>query len=105
MGENEREDETEQAAARQRQRDRSSVSESDGRRTPQDLCGSRKVNLRLPGKGNSNSHDARPVHLIITMIKWIRTSRLTIKNSLFLQVVDRLGGPRDALPYPGGFSR
>jgi len=25
---------------------------------------------------------ARPVHLIITMIKWIRTSRLSIKNSL-----------------------
>jgi len=24
----------------------------------------------------------RPVHLIITMIKWIRTSRLSIKNSL-----------------------
>jgi len=23
----------------------------------------RKVDVRLPGKGNSNSHDARPVHL------------------------------------------
>ena len=34
------------------------------------------------GKGNSNSHGARPVHLIITMIRWIRTSRLSIKNSL-----------------------
>ena len=33
----------------------------------------RKVDVRLPGKGNSNSHGARPVHLIITMIKWIRT--------------------------------
>jgi len=30
----------------------------------------------------ANSHGARPVHLIITMIKWIRTSRLPIKNSL-----------------------
>ena len=40
------------------------------------------VDVRLPGKGNSNSHGARPVHLIITMIKWIRTSRLSIKNSL-----------------------
>jgi len=30
------------------------------------------------GKGNSNSHGARPVHLIITMIKWIRTSILSI---------------------------
>ena len=28
------------------------------------------------------SHGARPVHLIIKMIKWIRTSRLSIKNSL-----------------------
>ena len=42
----------------------------------------RKVDVRLPGKGNSNSHGARPVHLIITMIKWIRTSRLSIQNSL-----------------------
>ena len=31
---------------------------------------------------DSNSHGARPVHLIITMIKWIRTSSLSIKNSL-----------------------
>jgi len=45
----------------------------------------RKVDVRLPGKGNSNSHGARPVHLIITMIKWIRTSRLSIKNSLSLE--------------------
>jgi len=42
----------------------------------------RKVDIRLPGKGNSNSHGARPVHQIISMIKWIRTSRLSIKNSL-----------------------
>ena len=27
----------------------------------------RKVDVRLPGKGNSNSHGARPVHLIITV--------------------------------------
>ena len=44
--------------------------------------GARQVDVRLPGKGDSNSHGARPVHLIITMIKWIRTSRLSIKNSL-----------------------
>ena len=44
--------------------------------------GARKVDVRLPGKRDSNSHGARPVHLIITMIKWIRTSRLSIKNSL-----------------------
>jgi len=42
----------------------------------------RTVDKRLPGKGISNSHNARPVHLIITMIRWIRTSRLPIKNSL-----------------------
>jgi len=47
------------------------------------LSVSRKVDIRLPGKGDSNSHGARPVHLIIAMIKWIRTSRLSIKNSLF----------------------
>jgi len=41
----------------------------------------RKVDVRLPGKENSNSHGARPVHLFITMIKWIRTSRLSIQTS------------------------
>jgi len=40
-----------------------------------------KVEVRLPAKGNSNSHGARPVHLFITMIKRIRTSRFSIKNS------------------------
>ena len=35
-----------------------------------------KVDVRLPGRGNSNFHGARPVHLIITMIKWILASRL-----------------------------
>jgi len=42
----------------------------------------REVDVGLPGKGNSNSHGARPVHLIITMIKRIRASKLSIKNSL-----------------------
>jgi len=42
----------------------------------------RKIDERPPGKGNSTSHEARPDHLIITMIKWIRTSRLSIENSL-----------------------
>ena len=55
----------------------------DIRFTWRGLCGW-KADVMLPGKGNSNSHDARPVHLIITMIKWIRTSRLSIKNSLSL---------------------
>jgi len=35
-------------------------------------------------EGDSNCHAARLVHLIMTMIKWIRTSRLSIKNSLSL---------------------
>ena len=35
----------------------------------------RKVDVRLPGKGDSNSHGARPVHLIITKLRWIRTRR------------------------------
>ena len=47
----------------------------------------RKVDIRLPGKGNTFSHGARPVHLTITMIKWIRTSRLSIKNSLSLHLL------------------
>ena len=41
-----------------------------------------KGNVRLPGKENSNPHGARPVHQLITMIKWIRTSRVSVKNSL-----------------------
>jgi len=39
------------------------------------LIFTRKVDVRLPGEGNSNSHATRPVHLIITMTKWIRTCR------------------------------
>jgi len=42
----------------------------------------RKVDLRLPGEGNSYSRGARPVHLIISMVKLIRTSRRSIQNSL-----------------------
>jgi len=51
-------------------------------RSEKSLNRARKVDVRLRGKGNSNTHGARPVHLIITMIKWIRTRRLSIKNSL-----------------------
>jgi len=50
----------------------------------------RKVDVRLPGKGNSNSHGARPVHLIITMIKCFRTSRLPMHNSLSLHTRGRV---------------
>ena len=42
----------------------------------------RKVDVRLPGTRNSNSHGARPVHQIISIIKWIQTSRLSIKKPL-----------------------
>ena len=60
-----------------------------------------KVDVRLPGKGNSISHGARPVHLIITMIKWIRTSRLSIKNSLSKAGRDAVRGVFDASHSPG----
>ena len=46
------------------------------------VSGHRNVNARLPGKENSNTHGAGPVHLTITMIKWIQTSKSSIKNSL-----------------------
>ena len=65
----------------------------------------RKVDVRLPGKGNSNSHGARPVHLIITMVKWIRTSRLPIKNSLsgtlaWIHEAKAVGGFELYRPFP-----
>ena len=53
----------------------------------------RRVDVRLPGKGDSNSHGARPVHLVITIMKWIRTSRLAKKNSLTLSLFKK------QLPY------
>ena len=62
----------------------------------------RKVDVRLPGKGNPNSHGARPVHLIITMIKWIRTSRLSIKNSLCWQALASMPRVENALEPPTG---
>ena len=51
----------------------------DGRRV---FWWHRKVDVRLPGKGNSNSYGARPVHQIILMRRWTWTSRLSIKRSL-----------------------
>jgi hypothetical protein len=44
----------------------------------------RTVDVRLLGEGKLNSHSARLVHLIITMLEWIRTSRLSIRKSLSL---------------------
>ena len=46
----------------------------------------RNVDKRLPGKGNSISHGARPVHQIMSMMKWLRTSKLSITKSLSVQV-------------------
>ena len=40
---------------------------------------SRGVDIRLPRKGDSNSHGVRPVYLIILMMKWIRTSWLSTR--------------------------
>ena len=38
---------------------------------PTPLC-TNKIDIRLPGKGNSNSHGARPAHQIISMmIMWL----------------------------------
>ena len=37
----------------------------------------------IQSESERNRDGARPVPLIITMIKWIRTSRLSMKNSLF----------------------
>ena len=39
---------------------------------PPILAGHRKVDIRLPGKGNSNSHGARPVHQIISISQVLR---------------------------------
>ena len=54
--------------------------------------------LRPPvGKGNSNSHGARPVHLIITMIKWFRTSRLSMLSLMRAGFPDSLRPPVDEI--------
>jgi len=58
------------------------------------------------GKGNSKSNGARPVHLIITMIQWIRTSRLSIKNSLSgLAVPNAAGTQQTTAPLPGSYRK
>ena len=48
------------------------------------------VDVRLLGKGNSKSQGSRPVHQIISMIKWIGTGKLSIKNSLSSVVQHRV---------------
>ena len=47
-----------------------------------------------------NPHDARPVHLIFTMIKWIWTSRLSIKNSLPLFDTSKCGASQHVTEVP-----
>ena len=42
----------------------------------------RKVDVRLPGKWQLKSHGARPVHPILKLMRWTRTSRLSAKKSL-----------------------
>ena len=48
--------------------------------TPIALCHrhARKVDVRLPEEGDSNSHGARPVHLIITMMQWVVNIELSL---------------------------
>ena len=50
-----------------------------GLRLTMDLDKKKMLPLRVTGE---EIQGARPVHPIITMIKWIRASRLSIKNSL-----------------------
>ena len=82
-----RERERERARAREREKERARERERERKRERErekarGLEHPRKVDVRLPGKRSSTPHSAKPVHLIITMIMWIRTRRLPIKNSL-----------------------
>ena len=61
-------------------------------RDQEDLVLIRKVDIRLPGKGDSNSHGARPVH---QQHRWTWTSRLSIKNSLSTRAQNGLNGSAD----------
>ena len=47
--------------------------------------GTRKADVRLPGKGNLISHDARPVHLIITTKTWILTSEYKYRGTSLIR--------------------
>ena len=55
-----------------------------GNKTPHQMLASHPYRQQnspfLPLQKVPNSHGARPVHLIITMIKWIRTSRLPTRT-------------------------
>ena len=43
----------------------------------------RKVDARLPGKGNSNSNGVRPVHQIITIMK-VDSDQLVVNKEFML---------------------
>ena len=60
------------------------LGELDGTADSNKRESTRKVDVRLPGEGNSNSHGAWLVHQSISMIKWIRTIQSSLKNSLSL---------------------
>ena len=60
----------------------------------------------LPGKRNSNSHGARPVHQIISITKWSGTSRSSVTNSLWQRPGEERGGSiaPSPCPAPGAYS-
>jgi len=63
----------------------------------------RPPTLCTRAQGECEAHGARPVHLINTMRKWIRTSRLSIKNSLSevrCERLTRLGSGAHLLKQP-----
>ena len=86
----EREREMEREKERERERERERGIECEGESESGSAVGIpsdrhaffRKVNVRLTEKINTNSHGARPDHQIISMLKWIRVSKLSMKNSL-----------------------
>ena len=63
---------------------------------------SRKVDVRLPGNGDSNSHSARPVHLINTMT--VESDLQVVNSELSLSSVHRVCPGRAPLALlPLGF--
>ena len=63
----------------------------------------KKVDVRLPGKGNQNSYGERPIHLIITMFRWIRTSRLSTRTFSLQGAVFRNSSLGFRIPPPSTF--
>ena len=57
--------------------------------------------MHLQANQNSNSHGARPVHLIITMIKWIRTVD-DAEPSMHLRANKRRAHQKSSSPEVGG---